>query len=74
MEKYNQSLQKTRKKIKAIPPAKGFQEVLLPGEPEFQMFQKRIKEGIEVPSDTWDAVKKAALTVGVDIDQLPIHE
>jgi LDH2 family malate/lactate/ureidoglycolate dehydrogenase len=74
MEKYNQSLQKTRKKIKAIPPAKGFKEVLLPGEPEFQTSQARLKAGIEVPQDTWNAVKKAGLTVGVDIDQLSIHE
>jgi len=74
MDQYNASLQKTRKKIKAIPPAKGFKEVLLPGEPEFQTSQVRLKEGIDIPQDTWNAVKKAALTVGVDIDQLPIHD
>jgi len=69
MEQYNQALQKSIKKIKAIPPAKGFDEVLLPGEPESKTYQKRILDGIQIPQDTWDAVKKAAMTVGVDIDQ-----
>ncbi len=73
MEKYNQALQKSIKKIKSIPPAKGFEEVLLPGEPESNMHQKRLLQGIPIPEDTWSAVRKAGLTVGVDIDQLNLH-
>ena len=67
---YDQALQKSLNKIKEIPPAKGFSEVLLPGEPEARMATERLKNGIEIPQDTWDAVKKAGLTVGVDIDQI----
>ena len=70
MEQYNQALQKSIKKFKAIPPAKGFDEVLLPGEPEAKTHQKRTQEGIQIPQDTWKAVKKAAMTVGVDIDAI----
>jgi LDH2 family malate/lactate/ureidoglycolate dehydrogenase len=72
MEKYNQALQKSIKKIKAIPPAKGFDEVLLPGEPESNMHQKRVQQGIPIPQDTWAAVRAAGLSVGVDIDTLNI--
>jgi len=70
MEQYNQALQKSIQKFKAIPPAKGFDEVLLPGEPESKTYQKRIQEGIQIPQDTWDAVKKAAMTVGLDVDAM----
>jgi len=73
MEKYDQALQKSIKKIKSIPPAKGFEEVLLPGEPEANMHQKRLLQGIPIPEDTWSAVRKAGLTVGLDIDQLKLH-
>jgi len=70
MEKYDEALQKSLKKIKAIPPAKGFSEVLLPGEPESKMNTQRLQEGIPIPTDTWQAVRKAGLTVGVDIDTI----
>jgi LDH2 family malate/lactate/ureidoglycolate dehydrogenase len=43
---------------------------MLPGEPEFKMHEKRIQQGIPIPQETWDAVRKAGLTVGVDIDKL----
>jgi LDH2 family malate/lactate/ureidoglycolate dehydrogenase len=44
--------------------------VLLPGEPESKMNTKRLKEGIPIPKDTWQAVRDAGLTVGVDIDTI----
>jgi hydroxycarboxylate dehydrogenase B len=66
-EKYHQSLKKSIKKIKEVPPAKGFKEVLLPGEPESQMQSLRSRTGIDIPQDTWDAVKASALSVGVEI-------
>ncbi|MEI7531313.1 MAG: Ldh family oxidoreductase [Betaproteobacteria bacterium] len=70
MDNYNQALQKSLKKIKSIPPAKGFSEVLLPGEPESNMHKKRQQQGIPIPEDTWAAVKNAGITVGVDIDAI----
>jgi LDH2 family malate/lactate/ureidoglycolate dehydrogenase len=70
MEKYDEALQKSLQKIKSIPPAKGFSEVLLPGEPESKMNTQRLQEGIPIPPDTWQAVRKAGLTVGVDIDTI----
>ncbi len=38
--------------IKSSAPAPGFDEVLLPGEPEYRTMQKRLKEGVEVPEGT----------------------
>ena len=66
-QKYNQSLQKSIKKIKDIPPGKGFHEVLIPGEPEANMKTLRSVEGINIPQDTWEAVKIAVKKLGVEI-------
>jgi LDH2 family malate/lactate/ureidoglycolate dehydrogenase len=69
-EAYDKALQRSIQKIKDIPPAKGFAEVLLPGEPEAKMAAKRMVGGIDIPEDTWEAVKRAGLSVGVDVDQI----
>ena len=69
-ENYETALQRSIKKIKDIPPAKGFSEVLMPGEPEAKMAAKRMVSGIDIPEDTWAAVKRTGLSVGVDIDQI----
>ncbi len=50
--------------IKGVPPAPGFQEVLVPGEPEARTRERREREGIPIPEDTWQAVIAAARTVG----------
>lgn len=39
--------------VKSSPPAKGFKEVLYPGEPEWLSEQKRLKEGIPIEDETW---------------------
>jgi LDH2 family malate/lactate/ureidoglycolate dehydrogenase len=61
---YAQALAKRLGQIKAIPPAQGFSEVLIPGEPEARVRAQREREGIPIPEDTWQAVKTAALKVG----------
>ena len=61
---YAQALANRLGQIKAIPPAQGFSEVLIPGEPEARVRAQREREGIPIPEDTWQAVKTAALKVG----------
>jgi LDH2 family malate/lactate/ureidoglycolate dehydrogenase len=68
MVAYEDALSKSIRKIKAIPPAKGFSQVMMPGEPEYQTKLSREKNGIEIQTDTWESVRKAALTIGVNID------
>jgi hydroxycarboxylate dehydrogenase B len=41
-------------------------EVLVPGEPEERTRDKRLKEGVPLPEDTWKAIAAAAEKVGVD--------
>jgi LDH2 family malate/lactate/ureidoglycolate dehydrogenase len=54
-------------KIKSVPPASGFDEVQVPGEPEVRAAQRRSREGIPVPDDTWAAITATAQRLGVSV-------
>ena len=53
--------------IKATPPAVEGGEVLLPGEPEQRMKERRLAEGILISDVTWQAIVDAARSVGVEV-------
>lgn len=52
--------------VKTTPPAEGFDEVLLPGEPESRNVKKRTVEGVPIPDEVWQKIQKAARLVGVN--------
>lgn len=58
------------RRIKDVPPAPGFDEVLLPGEPELRAREERARDGVAVPEATWDGLVEAGRSVGVDIAQI----
>jgi LDH2 family malate/lactate/ureidoglycolate dehydrogenase len=64
---YESSADFTLRRIKAVPPARGFSEVLLPGEPERRSREQRLRNGIPVPEATWEAITAAARGLGVEI-------
>jgi hydroxycarboxylate dehydrogenase B len=66
-EDYNRTVDTFFDKIKAIPPAPGFDEVLIPGEPELRTREARRRDGIQVAEDTWEAIQKAARGLGVEV-------
>ena len=51
--------------LKATPPAKGFTEVLYPGEIEFRREQDRRKNGIPVEDATWKKLQDLAQGYGI---------
>jgi len=53
LEQYINQVEVFCAKIKSSTPAKGFSEVLLPGEPESRSRQHRLTEGIPIPKKTW---------------------
>jgi LDH2 family malate/lactate/ureidoglycolate dehydrogenase len=53
--------------VKRVPPAPGFDEVLVPGEPEVRTREQRLREGIPLPDATWQALQDAAASVGVAV-------
>jgi uncharacterized oxidoreductase len=68
MADYGKALSRTLGKIKAVPPAAGFEEVLLPGEPEARTRVKRERAGIAIPEDTWQAVCDVGAELGVNVE------
>ena len=56
--------------VKASPPAPGFSEVLLPGEPERRMRAKREAEGIPLDDKSWADILTAAGTLGLERAEL----
>jgi len=67
---YEKALAKTLGRIKAVPPAPGFEEVLLPGEPEARARARREHDGILIPEDTWQAVCKVGADLGVNVEEM----
>lgn len=53
-------------RIKAVPPAPGFAEVLIPGEPERRTRARRAAEGIPLPDDTWQRLLAVARDLGLE--------
>jgi uncharacterized oxidoreductase len=53
------------RRLKSVPAAEGFHEVLLPGEPEARMRTERAREGIPLPDATWEQICAVARELGV---------
>lgn len=56
--------------VKDVPPASGFDEVLIPGELEARAAKRRAAEGIPIPDETWQKMQETARRVGVDPDAI----
>jgi hydroxycarboxylate dehydrogenase B len=67
---YQRALAATIERIKSVPPSPGFEEVLIPGEPEERMRELRGREGIPLPDTTWQAVCSVATELGVETTSL----
>jgi len=52
-------------RVKAVEPAAGFEEVLLPGEPEARSYAERLKYGIPLPDRVWADLCGLARELGV---------
>ena len=52
--------------MKQSRPATPGGEVLVPGEPEARTRAYRLAHGVPLQPDTWEALKAAALSVGVN--------
>jgi LDH2 family malate/lactate/ureidoglycolate dehydrogenase len=50
--------------IKSQPLAQGFSEIFLPGEMEARAHERQIEEGIALPGDTWEELRKLAGETG----------
>ena len=56
--------------IKSSPPRPGFEEVLLPGEREHRMVEKRKKEGIPVDDKSWTSIVDTCRKLNIDAERI----
>ena len=66
---YQQSARAFLDGIKAMPPAPGFEEVLVPGDFEHRSRLKRLADGIEVPETIYSQIQEAAGQLHVSLSQ-----
>ncbi len=64
-DEFSHASEEILRKIKSIPPAKGVNEVLFPGEPEQRAASARA-QGIPIHDEVWQQISDAVRKVGVD--------
>ena len=56
-----------RRRVKDVKPAPGFDEVLVPGEPEARSYALRREQGIPLPDAVWADIQRLATEFGLEI-------
>lgn len=67
IEKWLQTTHDYVANIRSLRPAPGFEEVLLPGDPEHRIAKARSTSGIEVDDTTWSNLTDAAKEYGIAV-------
>jgi LDH2 family malate/lactate/ureidoglycolate dehydrogenase len=67
---FYQRIDEMLKNVKQTPPAPGFKEVLIPGEPEFDAKKKRTEEGIFISEKAWQGIMEAGKELGLDVTRI----
>jgi len=70
LDKFNSEVTAMVDYLHSTTPAKGFDKVRLPGEPERESLAQRSVEGIPVDDATWKGVLKAAAAAGLSGDEI----
>ncbi len=60
VDEYRKLLDETIDELKALPKADGFEEILMPGEPEQRTYQDRSKNGIPLPPGAVEKLQETA--------------
>jgi LDH2 family malate/lactate/ureidoglycolate dehydrogenase len=67
LDEFTARMDKLAKLVKSAPPAKGYSEVLIAGEPEWRMEEDRRANGIPLEEGTWKLLTDTAARLGVPI-------
>jgi uncharacterized oxidoreductase len=67
MPQFKQKVDQLSQRLRATPPAPGFAEVLVPGDPEARARAVRRRDGIPIPDDIWQSLTAAAAALSVPL-------
>ncbi len=70
VEDFKKRVQGFVAQLKSSRRAPGVKEILLPGEPEFQTREKRLREGIPIADEVWSELEQIAKELGVVLKEL----
>jgi ureidoglycolate dehydrogenase (NAD+) len=66
VEDFKNNMDDLIRDIKSSKKADGFEEILIPGEPEWRELEKRSREGIFIDDDTYREIMKTGEEMGLD--------
>jgi len=67
VDEFNARVQKFVTQLKESRKAPGIEEILVPGEPEFRIREKRLQEGIPISDEVWAELEQIAKELGVNL-------
>lgn len=70
IERYKQDVDQLAIAIKGLPKADGFEEIMVPGEPEDRCSEIRSRDGIPLPVSVVRDLRKVAGELGVDLPEV----
>lgn len=62
---YARRVDEMERRVRAVPPAPGFKEVLVPGDPEHRTRALRQRDGIPIADDLWRELTDVATSLGL---------
>lgn len=65
---YSARMEDLGNQVRSVPPAPGFDEVILPGDLEARAEEARKRDGIPIADALWERLETLAESLGVDID------
>ncbi|MGA2971267.1 MAG: Ldh family oxidoreductase [Candidatus Bathyarchaeia archaeon] len=70
LEDFKDRVDRLVKSIKNSPKAEGFEEILIPGEPEVNERERRLRNGIPISENAWQPLVQACKKYGIDVESL----
>lgn len=64
---YQNRAEEMAQRIRAVPPAPGFEEVMLPGDMETRATAARQQDGIPIHDDVWQGIVDTASSLGINL-------
>jgi uncharacterized oxidoreductase len=74
LDAYQRGVRATLNAIKALTPAEGVEEVLVPGEPEYRARIQRLADGIELPDTVYWQISDRARSLGVSMSESDVPD
>ncbi len=68
LEDFTREADEMERRVRAIPPAPGFDEVLAPGDLEDRTRTTRRRDGIPIEDEVWESLLEAAASVEVEVN------